>query len=210
MFQWTPDWLVRLVNWLTVRPQVGYLWCRIYQRLFEADTSKVKLTEFASIQELEKLLNRCVWVPDGLKQLGDMMYSPKRVQLTIDRAGDGRARIGDCDEFAAYAADRILDLIKRKMPHRGMLLKEALILQCTYRNAEGKLVGHHACAVRYLDLVSASVKWGHIGNWYQGKFRKDFDEPNQMVKDFHRGGRTLHWVLVTPDLKHTVRRGFSD
>lgn len=210
MWNRVPDWLVRAVSWLVVRPQAFYLWCRFYQKCFETNTDKVQLREFADIFALEKVLEDSVWTPDGLRQFGDVMYSPKRVQLSLDRAKDEHAKIGDCDEFASYAANRILDLIKRNRTHRGFVLRDAFILQCSYRDSRGKLVGHHVAAVKYMDLTDGKLKWGHVGNWYQGKFRRGFEKPNQMVKEFHQGGRTLHWYLITADLKRTVARGFSD
>lgn len=176
-----------------------YLWSRLYRWLFEKRRYKNEpLVEFDSLRGLETALGRMKWVKDGPKYLWDVISLPAKVEYALRT--DPKQEVGDCDEFAAYAADRIQNMIARKKISNT----KVFFMTVNWLDAEYKFHGHNVCAI--LDYTSN--RWSHMSNWFEGKVQSGGTSPSDLARSIvaqaGAGGRMIGYAYCTPDLKNTI------
>lgn len=87
---------------LFYRLRIAQAWSRLYQLFFERAARKHPLRLYSGLDELVYVIHNLKWKADSVRELGDAYRSPEAIQYLIDQKLD--AEIGDCDEFAHYAA----------------------------------------------------------------------------------------------------------
>jgi hypothetical protein len=125
---------------------------RLYRWIFERKYMNLpQNTPWTSKQILE-FFKDCTWKADACGGVIDVISKPEKFYET---------KIGDCDEFAAFASKTIF--------------WRSFILSVTWFDPKakwfGKFKGHNVCIYCY------KRKWYHIGSW--GKFGP-FDRPRDV------------------------------
>lgn len=190
-------WFLRAVFWAWFITRGYYRWSKLWRWLFERRYRGQSMTSYAHIGQLEETLGRMRWKRDAGGGAIDVISSPEKVEAiwraTRADTVDGNEWIGDCDEFAQYAANRIVDLNMR-----GQFHGKAHFMSVTWFGDDGKFHGHNICAV---ELPEGG--WAHLGNWFGGRMQKGFASAAAVAqwwadKDH---GVLIAWALATPDLK---------
>jgi hypothetical protein len=181
--------------WLVFKTRLYYVWSRFYRWAFERKYRTTELTQFDSLAELEKALGEMVWTQDPIKGVLDVVSSPQKVEY-IWRYGD--QEVGDCDEFAVYAADRIQDMISRAVVE----LEQPRFVSVNWFDEEGTHHGHNIC----IFFDPAKKAWGHIGNWFSGQAQMHFDDPKDIADWFAGDGQLIAFAIARPDLRGGAER----
>lgn len=122
-------------------------WSRLYREYFEKQYISMPNDLPWTTSELLEFYKTCSWVPDTWRMAGDAVSKPEKFYTT---------RKGDCDEYAAFAAD-------------VLLYKAKWILSVVWWDSkpDAKTIKGHNVLI-YID----SWRWWHIGNWgQQGPFK---------------------------------------
>lgn len=197
---------LRAVFWLWFVSRGYYTTSKIARFLFERKYRTQPLTEYANIHDLERVLGEMCWREDPLKGTIDIISSPHKVEWIYQqsKATGFAAKVGDCDEFAAYAATSIALMISRG----ATTITECFFLTVLWFDRAGKFHGHNVCA--FHDVGG----WGHIGNWAGGVAYRGRSSLLDVARgisgdgDPLRCGRLIAWAAGTPDLA-LVRMGFG-
>jgi hypothetical protein len=191
---------LRAVFWLWFITRGYYLWSKLWRFLLEGKYKDTPLTQYATLGQLESALGAMKWTEDDLKGVFDVISLPEKVEQIYRLSGGDRekAKVGDCDEFAIYAANRIRDLVERRRAN----LATPYFMSINWLGEKGEFHGHNICA--YFDKTEN--KWGHIGNWFSGQAQLHFfslDEIAEWFANNHRdgAGTLIAWAVATPDLK---------
>lgn len=183
--------------WVWFKTRGYYLWSKFWRWLLERDFQKVTLTPYVNIGQLETALSKMTWVQDPLNGTFDVISSPQKVEAFLREKLLGEtkeAKVGDCDEFAQYAADRIIDMIRR----RKTTFRTAYFMTINWLGENGKFHGHNICVY---DV--ANNGWYHIGNWFDGKSQGPFPSIHDIALWFSntRGkGQLIAYATATHDL----------
>lgn len=188
----------RLGFWVWVTPGGYYLWSKFWRWILEGKYKKQKLTQYAHFDQLVAALAYMKWTEDPLKGLFDVVSRPEKVEqiFQLARLQDQQPLIGDCDEFAIYAASRVQDLY-----NRNLVDFRPYFMTMNWFDSEGDFHGHNICALSKRDGT-----WGHMGNWFKGRPQWDFGSAHDIAMWFatksSRDGRgqLIAWALATPDL----------
>ena len=131
-------WLCRVAMWLHMRLDL-YRWkSAAYRALFERRFAAYPLRPYRSFRELAAFLRSLTWVSDGWRQLWDAISYPGKVEY-VGSGGD--RRVGDCDEFAIYAAVAVSRSVEE-----GVFTPEAKTWLLTVTWLKGfKPGGHNVC-----------------------------------------------------------------
>ena len=197
--------LFRLVFWMWFRSNGYYLWSKFWRALLERDYRKQKLTEYADLKQLEVALGKMKWTQDPMNGMFDVISSPRKVEAILQDKLTGKsevANVGDCDEFAQYAADRIQDMIARKKTS----LQNPYFVTINWFGKGGEFHGHNICVFYDPD----KKKWGQIGNWWGGKAHIMYDGVDDVADWYARRnprdgeGKLIAYCAATPDLKKRI------
>lgn len=199
-------WFHRALFWIWFITRGYYLWSRFYRWAFERKWRNQDLTQYRSLEELETALGNMRWDRDALKGKLDVISSPEKVEAIYrSAAGDpAKALVGDCDEFAVYAAVAIEDMVRRGVPD----FSEPGFMTLNWLDADRKFHGHNVCTFRNTH----SNKWGHIGNWFNGRAQIAFDTLEELAAWWadQAGGVLIAWAIASPDLKRLLRIQVED
>ena len=195
--------LARLGFWIWFKSSGYYHWSKFWRWALERKYKKQKLTQYAHLKQLVAALNHIVWQEDPLKGYFDVISSPQKVEriFQLARLQDERPRIGDCDDFAQYAADRIEDLRRRRVVNIV-----PYFMTINWFDKSGVFHGHNVCALEKTD-DKGNVEWGHVGNWYAGSPQWGFSGPHDIAywfayrnpRDGH--GQLIAWALASFNLE---------
>ena len=193
-------WFLRAAFWLWFITRGYYLWSKFWRWVLEGKYLGTPMTQYANIGQLESALGAMKWKQDDIKGMFDVISRPEKVEQIWRLSGGDRekAQVGDCDEFAIYAADRIRDMIERNRAS----LETPYFMTVNWLGEKGEFHGHNICA--YYDKTAE--KWSHIGNWFSGKAQPAFDSLDGIAEWFANNyrdgdGTLLAWAVATPDLK---------
>lgn len=181
----------------------GYAaWSWVYRLLWEwkfRDVTKLRI--FATLADLGAYLqaNASKWTGDTLKQGFDAFSFPLKAQRVFD-GEEADTRGIDCDEFACFAANAILQsTLKGKMPAE---VYSPQILTVTWvKKADGKATGHNVCLVEMPNGKRAYMDYGqpagHSSN-VEGVVRAVLDR-------YAPGGwQCIGWCTMTPALREAA------
>jgi hypothetical protein len=175
--------------WFVTR---GYFWWSKFWRLILEKKGGVKMTDFAGIGQLEQRLAEFKWRRDPLAGSLDVISRPETVERIYQdhkaSGAEGQPEVGDCDDFAIYAADRVLASAAIPM--------EAYLLTINWFDDQGKWHGHNVCA-----LKRGWDDWGHIGNWHRGRARWGFTSLHELALDITGDGVLIAWASATVRLQ---------
>lgn len=195
---------VRCGFWLLFKTRGYYCWSKLYRYFFEAGYQNQKLTQYQNLGHLGDALRSMKWVQDPLKGKLDIISSPKKVEhlYQLAKLKGERAEIGDCDEFAQYAADRI-----EEMRRRSVINIIPYFMTLNWFDNKGVFHGHNICAMEMINDEKGTTEWGHIGNWFGGRPQWSFTGPGDIAAWFaHRSPRDgngvlIAWALASFDLR---------
>lgn len=196
--------IARFGFWIWVAPGGYYLWSKFWRALLERKYRKQKLQQYAHLDQLVAALAHMSWTEDPLKGVFDVISTPQKVEaiFQLARLQDQKPRIGDCDEFAVYAADRIADLRQR-----NQVTFTPFFMTINWFDKDGVFHGHNICA-----LERANGEWGHMGNWFSGTPQWGFKSAHDIAEWFaYRNprdgeGQLIAWALANPDLTPYISR----
>lgn len=197
--QATAAFVCRVFVYAVFALRVYYAWSLLYRALFEhAYRKRPPVPTFPDMRALSLTLGRMRWRKDGPREMGDAIGSAKAAYY---RHVEGRA-VGDCDEFAVLAADR-LDDMRRHGCEAALELREDEIGVLSVPWLEGwKLGGHNVCAFSYYDDDLMVRCWAHLGNWFSGAPRWKFATLEEVVRDVLGARRRgLGWSYATAGLR---------
>lgn len=177
-------WLWRAAFWLWFVTDGYYLWSRWWRWLVERQYRRTRPTLFADWQLLSERLGQMQWRQDPVKGLFDVISTPSKVEAKFQTGQP----VGDCDEFAAYAAHSF-NKLDRYFPE---------IMTVNWLDRAGRFHGHNVCA--YYDDVEG--QWYHMSNWGQGRRYGPFFSREETAREIAGTGRLIGWATVTPDLRH--------
>ena len=170
-----------------------YLWSRLFRFLFERKYKNTELTKFNYLQELEKALSEMIWTQDLIGGIVDVISSPQKVEYIWKNKDK---KVGDCDDFAIYASNRL-----EEMKFRKVSKFKPYLMTINWLDKDNKFHGHNIC----LFFNPATKKWGHIGNWFSGKAQMGFGSPVAIALWFAEqggvGGRLIGYSVVSSNLK---------
>jgi hypothetical protein len=194
-------WFLRVGCWLLFSVRFYYWFSKKYQR---QQLKKLKnpptLPEFNNLFELEDVLGRMIWREDGAEQWFDTIEHPKAIWAKfVANPGVG---VEDCDGFAAFAMDRINNMIERSVPTGEVKLVKAYLLTVMYRDPKkgNKVSGHNVCLVQYVDK-KGDLKYGHVGNWFSGKMQFGFWQLWDVVQSIAGSRELIQWAMANGDLE---------
>ena len=187
---------LRAIFWLWMSSRGYYVWSKLWRFLLERRYRGTPLTQYAHMGQLEGALGGMRWTQDPVKGRFDVISSPEKVEAIYRVAAGDRekATVGDCDEFAQYAADRLAD-----MRQRGKFRGEIFFMTVNWLDHDGGFHGHNICAF-YDDHEKT---WGHIGNWFGGQAQRGFPTLEAVGSWWaeQARGELIGWAIATPDLK---------
>ena len=179
-----------------LRGRLYYLWSKVYQATFEKWAHNVELLSYKSVKALEETLGRMKWKRDGPWQLWDAIGGPK---ATYSKHLSHK-EVGDCDEYALYAADRLRDMaVRGVLVDKGIKRDEIYVLTIPWVDLKGKAGGHNVCAFKYRD--ADGVNWAHVSNWYKGEVQWNKGSLKCVIREVLVGRTSLGWAIATPELK---------
>lgn len=189
-------WIMKKLVWLVLRCRLYFFWSKIYRFLFERKYNDIVLPKLHSIDTLSLLLGNMVWTKDKWWMLGDAISTAKAVYWRHLK-GDP---VGDCDDFAMFAMDRIKDMINRDI---DTPIFNSHFLTCTWMDKNNKVKGHNVCVFYYKNKLMISPRCGYIGNWFQGNPHDNFKGVKEIVQDIlmRKKGRLLGWSITDKNLK---------
>ena len=194
--------IFRALFWVWFFVRGYYRWSKFWMAFTEGRYSMVNLTPSVSLGQLEEALSKMTWKADPGKGLFDTISSPHRVEFVLRQrlAGMGKGEVGDCDEFALYAAVSVEDMIKR-----GRLdARNPEFMSVTWLDAKGNFHGHNVC------VFEDSHGWNHMSNWFEGKVQSGahpghrFASPKEIALWFSQAedqGELIGYARATTDLK---------
>jgi hypothetical protein len=186
---------LKAVFWAWMGSRGYYVWSKLMRMLLEW-SYKRPITEYAHFGQLEAALGAMKWRSDPIKGRFDVISKPEKVeQLYYEASLHQRlpAEVGDCDEFACYAANCI-----ENMGHRGRFSGDVYFMTVNWLDKDNEFHGHNICA--FYDRSEQS--WGHIGNWFNGKAQRGFNSLEELAAWWPKQaeGQMIGWALATPSL----------
>lgn len=128
-------------------------WARLYRRAFLQAYSHVPVVRFKEPKDVQAILNKVVWKPDGILQLYDAIGTEQRFQYILDQIeikGQQPADMAcDCDDFSAYCVATLHPRYHAKYLFVAWLKKS------------GNIAGHAVCL--FQDPITH--EYWHMGNW---------------------------------------------
>jgi hypothetical protein len=196
--------LCKLVFWLWFVTRGYYLWSKLWMLVLEGRYRRQNLTPYVSLGQLEEALSKMTWTSDPLHGTFDVISSPEKVEFILRQFLSGarsKADVGDCDDFALYAAVSIQNMIKR-----GRLnASDPEFVTVTWLDAGGKFHGHNIC------IFKDPEGYCHIGNWFRGRAQCGsgsdgvrFANPKEIADWFstaENAGVLIGYARATPQLK---------
>lgn len=179
--------------------RVYYVWSLLYRAVFEHHyRTRPPIPTFPDMRTLSLTLARMRWRKDGPQEMGDAIGSARAAYY---RHVEGHA-VGDCDEFAVLAADRMEDM-RRHGCEAGLELREDEIGVLSVPWLDGwRAGGHNVCAFSYYDDERLERRWAHVGNWFAGAPRWKFETLEAAVRDvLGPTRRGLCWSYATAGLR---------
>lgn len=193
--------------WLAFRLGLYHAWSRAYRLLFERRyRARPPVPSFPDLRALELTLGRMRWCRDAWPELGDAIGSAKAAYY---RHVDGAA-IGDCDEFAVLAADRIDDLRRMGgLPALELLEGEIGVLSVPWMDG-WRAGGHNVCAFSYYDdrRHVMARRWAHVGNWHAGATQWGFLSIAEIVRSVCGPRSPLGWAFADAGTLAVLRVGW--
>ncbi len=180
------------MNWTWLAPIVGffyriyigsglyYTWSRFWRWALEGRYRHYKIRTLNSADEISHTLGQMVWTSDPLGGAFDVISLPGKVQAVFDEAQrEGRApRVGDCDDFAAWAGAQIVDLRGRGLTD----WRDPKLMTVAWYDKKGKWHAHVVC------LFFDGRTYAHIGNWYRGDPQQGFKTVGDVARGVARAG----------------------
>jgi hypothetical protein len=194
--------LLRALFWAWFKTRGYYFWSKLWRAVLERDYRKQELTQYAHIEQLEEHLSKMTWVSDPLGGVFDVISSPQKVEAVLRKKLMGEsevAHVGDCDEFAQYAADRIQEMVDAGKTK----LQSPRFVSVNWLDKDGGFHGHNICVF----YNPADKRWGHIGNWFGGKAQYGFQGLDEIAEWFATKssrdgvGRLIGYAAATSTLK---------
>lgn len=165
----------------------------IYNFFYKKITKKfAPLPHFSHLKDLEESLERFVWSKDEFTifRIKFPHFIVKDAEVSQWEIDCGENPVGDCDDWASYAAKAL-----QQMPE----VLNPCLLAVHWTDKQGEVVGHVVAVYRYRTQKFSKL-FGHIGNW--GHFR-GYNSVSQVAKDIAKmgEGRIIAYATATPDLK---------
>ena len=174
-------------------------WSRLYRLLWEFPYHNYSVKTYRTIADLDIVMSTCKYLPDGIKQLGDAISYPGRVQFIIDHWPEDTRLIGDCDEFAIYEVNAIEASLAAGClaAYDGLTVKSAKFMTVNWLDSTGKFDGHNVCLIEwlngtfsYLDYTQPSDPCADVGGVLK-----------QIETTYFPGGLRLSWSIHDKDLR---------
>ena len=150
----------------------------------------VKVVRATSLSEARDMMHNVSYEYDtgmifGRKFKHFWMKPAGYVQKCLD---EGKKAKGDCDEFASYGAEIILDC-------PGVV--DSYIMTIRWETEDGVHAGHNIGLYRYVRK-DGMLGWGHIGNW---GLHEGFSSPMGVALSIGRGGggRLIAFAMCDKD-----------
>ena len=187
---------LKAVFWAWMGSRGYYAWSKLVRLLLEW-RYREPLAQYSHFEQLESALGVMKWKEDPLKGMFDVISKPEKVEYLLRRREGEKVLVGDCDEFAVYAAACL-----KSMSERGRFHGDMYFMTLNWLDAENKFHGHNICC--FYD--ESEREWGHIGNWFNGKAQRGFKSVEELANWWAKQaeGRMIGWALATPDL-HLLR-----
>lgn len=183
--------IIRWAFWFWFTTSGYYLWSKFWRFFLERKYRQVQLTPHFSISQLETTLGQMKWVSDPLGGLFDVISSPQKVEAHLKGVTQGKAEVGDCDDFAQYAAVAI-----QSMMVRGKLSKSPVyVMTVNWLDGYNKFHGHSVCCYK------RNEGYYHIGNWHGGQAQGPYPSVAGVAMAIKGGGRLIGYALATSELK---------
>lgn len=184
-----------------MRLGVYYWWSRVYRRIYGGKYAGVVLPTCRDLTDLRLAVAMIRWRADGIMELGDAI-STARMAWGRHEEGVGS---DDCDDIAAFSADRLEDMASRPGPYAEDVAEigDIRILTVSWRVSGLKSGGHNVCLFSHRE-AGGPARWGYISNWYDGNPRLGFASPLDVVADVLAGADRpdpLGAAVVTTDLR---------
>ena len=190
--------LGRLFGIISLKYGFYYKYSRLIRFLLEKQYAPRSIRKYSSLSQLSNFFYECKWKADPWWR--DVISYPARAEKSQNDTG----YLGDCDEFAAYAASAI----------GGMGLKDIdsiSILTVTYIGkpwTDYYISGHNVCVFRYKD-EDGHWWWANMSNWRRGKvvwrddYGRRFGSPAEVATwiTTRKSGTSIGWARVSNDLK---------
>lgn len=201
-------WVAKIALWFAFNLRFYYTWSRLVRVFLNFKYGDTTIPPMQNIDELIGTIRRMKWRPDPWWQLWDAIGT---AEATFARFKKGE-HVGDCDEFAVFCADRLIEMNSRKAPTFGRSLLGVYVLSVPYMKMNGKLGGHNVCAFRYAQDNGAKV-WGYVSNWDGGTpVLGQWATLHGLIKDVAVKGNAnevLAWSLVMYYDLRVVRHGWG-
>lgn len=177
-------------------------WSRLYRIIWEFKYRDVPVKAYRTIEELAGVMENCLYVSDGPKQLGDAISYPGTVQHLIDI----NAGIGDCDEFAIYIANALEKSSTyggfengrfTLAPYKGLVVDTAKLLTLGWLEKDyNTYEGHNVCLISWTDGTYSYMDYG-----LPSTPCKDLScVLAEILAEYAPGGKLLSWSIHDQNL----------
>jgi hypothetical protein len=182
---WT--FICRLGMWLHMRLDLYRIKSNLYRAIFERQYRDYPLTTYSTFGELAAFLRTLIWTADSWTQLWDAISYAGKVEA-IGYRGD--RRVGDCDEFAIYAAEAIRLSVQAGKFH---VRAETKMLTVTW--LEGAVPGGHNVCFLELPDEPAHRRYAYMDYGMPIYFASPVAVVRGVLQRYTANGVCIGWTL---------------